>query len=156
MRTFQDNEGHTWTLTLSLAKIRRMREKLGLDLLNPEHFTRVCTSVTEQMTFCFLLVEDQAREIGITDPDVFEERLYGEGITTAAGFALLEEIELFSRKLGQNTAAALAKKTIEIMKAGNANMENLLSTGQLDLLMDRAAQKTMQKLQEIAGSGSSS
>jgi hypothetical protein len=153
VKSFKDNQGQQWNLALSLTKIRRMREKLGLELLNPEHFLKVCTSVTDQMAFCFLLVEDQAKSLGLNDPDQFEERLYGEGVSTAACFALLEETELFSQKLGQKALAALAKKMIEIMKAGNANLDHMLATGQLDLLMDKAQEETLKKLQESGGNG---
>lgn len=132
-----------------------MREKLGLDLLNPEHYGRLVGSLTEQMAFCFLLVEPQARELGI-DVDSFEERLYGDGITNGAATALLEECEVFFLKLGQKTQAALAKKTNELVKAQIANLDAMLTNGQLDSLMAKAEEDVRKKLQASVGNGSQS
>jgi hypothetical protein len=152
MKSFKDNQGQLWHLNLSLGKTRQLRDKLGLDLLNPEHYGRLVGSLTEQMAFCFLLVEPQAQELGI-DVDAFEERLYGDGIANSAGIALLEECEVFFQKLGQKTQAALAKKSTELVKASIANMDQMLASGQLDSLMAKAEEDVRKKLQASGGSG---
>jgi len=153
MRSFKDKEGQSWHIVLSLGKTRQLREKLGLDLLNPTHYLQILNSLTDRLAFCFLLVEQQAKELNI-DADEFEERLYGEGIATAASEAFLEETQLFFQKLGQNAMEALAKKSIESMRSGKARIDQMISTGQFDSLLDKAEDEMMKMLQLSDGSGS--
>jgi len=155
MKSFKDSQGQPWHLSLSLAKIRQMREKLGLDILNPTHYLQILNSLTDRLAFCFLLVEPQAKELQV-DIDAFEERLYGDGVSTAASLAFLEETELFFQKLGQKALAALAKKSIESMKSGQARIDEMIATGQFDSLLDQAEEEMQKMLQVSAGSGSPS
>jgi len=155
MKSFKDAEGQTWNLSLTLGKVRQLREKLGLDLLNPTHYLQVLNSLTDRLAFCFLLVEDQAKAIGV-DADAFEERLYGPGVSTSASHAFLEETQNFFQKLGQTSMEALARKSIESMKSGQARIDEMISTGQFDSLLDKAEQEIQKMLQPNAGSGSES
>jgi|GEM_PF-4219065 len=117
-----------------------MRESLGLDLLNPQHYFQILASLTDRLAFCFLLVETEAKVIGV-NADEFEERLYGEGIADQASVAFLEETELFFQKLGQSGMANLAKVSMETMKLGQAKMNELIENGVIDSAI---AQATMQ------------
>lgn len=153
MKSFKDNQGHTWNLSLTLGKVRQMREKLGLDLLNPTHYLQILNSLTDRLAFCFLLVEDQAKAIGI-DVDGFEERLYGDTVSTDAGLAFLEETELFFQKLGQKALATLARKSIESMRSGQARIDEMITTGQFASLLDQAEAEMQKMLQLSGGSGS--
>ena len=65
MSTFKDNMHQDWTVSLTLGKVRTLREKLGLDLLNPSHYLQVLSSLTDRMAFVFLLCEDQAKEFEV-------------------------------------------------------------------------------------------
>lgn len=153
MKSFKDAEGQTWNLSLTLGKVRQLREKLGLDLLNPSHYLQILNSLTDRLAFCFLLVEDQAKAIGV-DADAFEERLYGPGVSTSASHAFLEETQNFFQKLGQTSMEALARKSIESMKAGQARIDEMITTGQFDSLLDRAEEEIQKMLQPSGGSGS--
>lgn len=155
MKSFKDNQGQTWTLSLTLGKVRQLREKLGLDILNPQHYLQLLNSLTDRLAFCFLLVETQAKEIGV-DADEFEERLYGDGISDIAGHAFLEETELFFQKLGQSGMEGLAKKSIASMKAGRARVTELIASGQFDSAFDKAQQEMEAMFQPADGSGSPS
>lgn len=155
MKSFKDNEGQVWTLTLTLSKVRAIREKLGLDILNPNHYLQILNSLTDRLAFCFLLVEDQAKAMGVSIDD-FEERLYGENVATEASMAFLEETEVFTQKLGQRGLAKLAKKSIESMKAGQSRIDEMMESGQLDSLLDQAEKEMADLLQPSGGSGLSS
>jgi hypothetical protein len=155
MKTFKDNQDQQWNLALTLGKVRQLREKLGLDLLNPNHYLQILSSLTDRLAFCFLLVEDQAKAIDV-DADQFEERLYGDNVSTQASLAFLEETELFFQKLGQKALAALAKKSIQSMKSGQARIDEMMSTGQFDSLLDQAENEMQKMLQASVGSGSPS
>jgi hypothetical protein len=155
MKTFKDNEGQIWNLSLTLGKTRKLREKLGLDLLNPNHYLQILNSLTDRLAFAFLLVEDQAKAIGV-DADAFEERLYGDMFSTEASLAFLEETESFFLKLGQKALATLAKKSIQSMKSGQAKVDEMIASGQFDSLLDQAEAEMQKMFAANAGSGLSS
>lgn len=154
MKQFKDNQAQVWNLTLTLAQVRNLRGVLGLDLLNPQHYLQVLNSLTDRLAFTFLLVEPQAKELGV-DADQFEERLYGESFSNEASLAFLEETELFFQKLGQKALASLAKRSIESMRSGQARLDEMMTTGQFDSLLDKAEAEMQQLLQPSGGTGSS-
>lgn len=117
-----------------------MRETLGLDLLNPQHHLQVLSSLTDRLSFVFLLVEDQAKELGL-DVDQFEQRLYGKGVAARASIAFLTELESFFRRLDQIALARLTAKSIEVMKAGQKRADEMLSSGELDSLLEKATRE---------------
>lgn len=153
MKSFKDNQGQQWNLALTLGKVRTLREKLGLDLLNPQHYLQILGSLTDRLAFVFLLVEPQANDIGI-DVDEFEERLYGDGFATEAGTAFLLETELFFQKLGQKAMAGLAKSSIKSMAAGQAKLDEMLTSGQFDSLLNQAQGEIDRLMQLSGGNGS--
>jgi len=146
MKSFKDNQGQQWNLSLTLGKVRQIREKLGIDLLNPTHYQQLITSLTDRLAYCFLLCEEQGREIGVNDGDDFEERLYGDGISDGASDAFIGETVLFFQKLGQKSMAVLAEKSWKLHQAGQAKVHDLMSTGQFASLLDRAEQEAMDKI----------
>jgi hypothetical protein len=155
MKTFKDNQKQTWQINLTLQKVRSLREKLGLDLLNPQHYMQVLGSLTDRLAFVFLLVEDEAKKLGI-DIDAFESRLYGDGVAQEVGIAFLAECELFFRKLGQEAMAELTKKSVASMRSGQTRLDEMMKTGQLDSLMDQADKEIQKMLPPSVGSGSPS
>lgn len=152
MTSFKDNMNQDWTLNLTLSKTRKLREKLGLDLLNPQHYLQVLNSLTDRLAFVYLLCEDQAKQYEVSI-DEFEERLYGDGFSTSASMAFLEETESFFRKLGQSAMETLARKSIQSMTAGQARVAEMMSSGQFDSLLDRAQSEMESLLPGTAGAG---
>lgn len=141
MKTFQDNQGQTWTLQLTLGKVRRLRESLGLDLLNPTHYLQVLNSLTDRLAFVFLLIQPEAEKLKI-DADAFEDRLQGDEIAFNASKAFLEETESFFQKLGQKPMAALARKGIETMDVGLARLSDQMESGDFDSLLSSLTGQT--------------
>ncbi|QDT07794.1 hypothetical protein K227x_62220 [Rubripirellula lacrimiformis] len=155
MKTFKDNQGHEWNLALSLASVRKHRQTLGLDLFNHEHHRQVMESLVDRLAFCFLLVEEQAKAIEVS-VDQFEERLYGDGFSTEAGVAFLEELADFYQKLGQKAFAMLTTIAIKAIRAGETRMQDLESSGQITSLISQAEDEVERMFQESAGNGSPS
>ena len=116
---------------------------------------QILNSLTDRLTFCFLLCEEQAKRISI-DADEFEERLYGDGIATEASTAFLSETEVFFRKLGQTAMAEIGKKSIQSMTTAQETMAEMVSTGQLDSLLDLAFQESNQVAQLATDDGAGS
>ena len=142
-----------WNLSLTLGKVRNLRDKLGLDLLNPQHHLQVLNSLTDRMAFVFLLCESQAKEYEI-DVDEFEERLMGDGFADDASVAFLEELSDFFQRLGQVGLAKITQRSIKTMKAGKERMTQMIANGHFDSLLDTVEKEMAQLLQENAGSGS--
>ncbi|MEO1530388.1 MAG: hypothetical protein AAFX06_33790 [Planctomycetota bacterium] len=143
-KTFRDNLNDEWVISLTLSKARSLRDQLGTDVLNPEQYASLLGSPLDRLAFVFVLCSDQAKERGL-DVDTFEERLYGDGFADAASVALLEETEDFFRRLGQNSLAILAEKSVASMKAGQERMAKAIQSGAYERVLD-AAQAEMDKM----------
>lgn len=139
MQSFKDNEGQTWNIALSIGKARQISEKVGLDICNQDHHMQVLGSFLDQMTFVFLIVEDQAKKRGV-DVDGFELLLEGDDVSTNASVAFLEELENFFLRHGKRFAAhaKLTRASVEIMKKANARLADMVDTGKMDSLIDDA------------------
>jgi hypothetical protein len=88
MKTFQDNAGHVWSVTLDVTAVRRVKGRLGLNLygLLDDGFRGLAALVADPLSLCdvlYVLCEDEAQKRGVTDED-FGRGLRGEAITAAA------------------------------------------------------------------------
>ena len=141
-----------WNISLTLGKVRNLREKLGLDVLNPQHHLQILNSLTDRLAFVFLLCETQAKEyeIGIEE---FEDRLMGEGFADAASIAFLEELADFFQRLGQTGLAKITQRSIKAMKSGRERMAKMIANGHFDSLLDTVEKEMEQMLPENDGTG---
>lgn len=155
MRTFVDNQNQKWQICLTLRKVRKIREKLGLDLLNPQHHMQVLSSLTDRMAYVWLLCETQANEYEV-DVDEFEERLMGGSFADEASEALLSEFADFSRRLGQIGLAKITERSMKAMKTGQERLTNMIASGHFDSLLDTVESEMEKILPEIVGDGSQS
>lgn len=155
MKTFKDNMGQVWTFQLSLGKVRKIREQIGLDVLNPRHYMQILDSLTDRLTYVCLLCEKQAKEFEV-GVDEFEERLMGDGFSDAASNALLEETKDFFLKLGQRGMARLAEKSIESLRLGQERIQRLIKTGHFDSLLTGEENQIPTESPSSDGSGSQS
>lgn len=144
MQSFKDAEGRSWNIALTIGKVRQLREKLGLDLLDTQHHLQVINSLTDRLAFVFLLVEDQAKDDGLS-PEELELRFYGEGIASAASIAFLKELENFFQRLGQTVLARLTASSIEAMNKAQVRLDDLLKSGKVDSLLEEAT-KEMERM----------
>lgn len=113
---------------------------------------QVLASLTERLTFVFLLCEKEAdeQEIGA---DEFESRLYGDGVANEASFAFLAECEAFFRRLGQVAMAEMTKNSIATMRSGQARLDQMVKDGQLDSLLAKAEGEMEAMLRSSDGVG---
>ena len=155
MQSFKDAEGETWNIALTIGKVRQLREKLGLDLLDTQHHLQVMNSLTDRLAFVFLLVEEQAklREI---DAEELELRFYGEGVASAASLSFLRELENFFQRLGQTVQARLTESSIEAMGKAQQRLDDLLKSGKVDSLLEQATKEMEEMMLGDDGNGSPS
>ena len=157
MSYFTDNQGETWQLNLTIRKVKKLSEALGLDLLNPVHYMTVTSSITERLTFVFMLCEEQAKARDI-DEDGFEERLYGENVSHEASQAFLEATKDFFTRMGQPQMSKLAQNSMAAMESGRSQLLEMESDGSLEQTIEKmmaslSAEQTGEP--SMAGSASS-
>ena len=108
MKTFADNAGRTWTISLTIDAAKRVKSLLGVNLLEldagePPLLTRLGTDVILLCDVIFALVKPQADAAGVAD-EQFGAALGGDAIL-AAQTALYEELVGFFRGLGRTDLA---------------------------------------------------
>ena len=87
MKTFTDAAGRTWTITLNLGTALAVKDKLGVDLLQPEAgdpplLTRLGTDELLLCDVIYCLLQPHAGRRGVSD-EQFGEALGGEAILAA-------------------------------------------------------------------------
>jgi hypothetical protein len=104
MRTFNDNAGRTWSLTLSVWTVKKVRDLLGVDLLDlggeaatrdkPGLLFRLIADPVLLVDVLYVVCRDQADSAAITD-EQFGRAMGGDAID-AATKAFLEELADFT------------------------------------------------------------
>ena len=122
MKTFTDNKGRTWEVALNIRQMKRVRDVLGVDLVNVISATKdggVSTDTLERVAndpillvdILWVLCENQAKEAGISDED-FGYSLAGESVEEATRAFLDELVDFFpgARRLYLRKAVDIARK----------------------------------------------
>ncbi len=124
MKMFKDSEGQEWKIVLTLGSAMHVRDKLGIDLLQPEEgdpplLTRLGTDEILLGEVLCALLETQIEKNGITENDI-RERFDGQ-TTLAAQVAFYDELSDFFRLRGRTdrakacrTQQAMIGKAIEL------------------------------------------
>ena len=107
MRTFRDNAGRTWSLTLSVWTVKKVRDLLGVDLLDlggesatgssdkkPGLLFRLIADPVLLVDVLYVVCKDQADSASVTD-EQFGRAMGGDAID-AATKAFLEELADFT------------------------------------------------------------
>ena len=122
MKTFTDNKGRVWEVSLNIRQMKRVRDVLGVDLVNVISATKdggVSTDTLERVAndpillvdILWVLCENQAKETNVTDED-FGSSLAGESVEEATRAFLDELVDFFpgARRLYLRKAVDLARK----------------------------------------------
>ena len=122
MRQFTDNKGRTWDVELNVRQMKRVRDVLGVDLVNvitadrdggvaTDTLDRVANDPILLVDILWVLCEGQAKPAGVTDED-FGSALAGDSITEATKAFLDELVDFFpgARRLILKKAVGLARK----------------------------------------------
>lgn len=96
MATFRDTAGRTWTLSISIATVRRVRDRVQVDLLAPNLPALLADVLGDLVKLCdvlFVIVQPEADRLGVSDVD-FGQALAGDALEEGAK-AFLEAIRDF-------------------------------------------------------------
>ena len=122
MRTFKDNSGRTWTVELNVHQMKRIRARLGVDLVNVialdaggkvkvDLVDRIANDPCLLVDILWVCVEDEAKAAGVSDED-FGRSLAGDSIECATAAFLDELVDFFpgAKRLFRKKAVELSRK----------------------------------------------
>ena len=145
MKTFTDTAGRTWTISLNLGTAMAVKDKLGIDLLQPEHgdpdsggplLTQLGTDEMLLGEVLCALLERQFEAHKVTAEDV---RAAFDGQTLlAAQKAFYEELIDFFRGRGRNDRAKAVATQMKMIEAAVAAIETRLDGIDPRKLIDQA------------------
>ena len=121
MRTFKDNSGRTWTVELNVHQMKRIRARLGVDLVD----------------ILWVCVEEEAKAAGVTD-EQFGRSLAGDSIETATAAFLDELVDFFpgARRL-------FLKKAVDLARKYTAETKDVLAKALEDPELTRRVEESM-------------
>ena len=122
MKTFTDGKGRVWEVELNVRQMKRVRDILGVDLVNviqtdkdgaiaTDTIDRVANDPILLCDILWVLCEGQAKASGVTDED-FGSSLAGDSIEEATRAFLDELVDFFpgARRLFLKKAVGLARR----------------------------------------------
>ena len=122
MRSFRDTKGRTWKVELNVRQMKRVRDALGVDLVNviearrdgtvaADTLERVANDPVLLADILWVLCAGEAKAAGVTDDD-FGSALAGDSISEATRAFLDELVDFFpgARRLFLRKAVDLARK----------------------------------------------
>ena len=139
MKAFTDAKGRSWEIELNIRQMKRVRDILGVDLVNviqagkdgavaTDTLDRVANDPILLVDILWVLCEGQAKAAGVTDDD-FGSSLAGDSISDATKAFLDELVDFFpgARRLFLKKAVDLARKyeteNLEVLEKALASPE---------------------------------
>lgn len=111
MASFTDLKGRRWTVALNVQKVREVRDRLDVDLVNLERSGALQQLIVDPVRVCdvlYLVCREECRERNIDDAQ-FGESLAGECFGDAVD-ALMEAIcDFFPPRVGTLVKATAAR-----------------------------------------------
>ena len=146
MEKFDDSEGRTWPLSITIRKVKEIRDEIGVDLLdfsvdeeNKESIPKLLESLADPVTLgdtLWILCRGKAETDGVSD-EKFGESLVGDVIENAADALLTEIANFFPKSRGVHL-----HKMFTMMKRVEAKLlegvSEKLADPQLEESMNRA------------------
>ena len=141
MHKFNDNRGREWLVKLTFGAVKRVKELLSVDLLDPVAgndplLTKIGTDIAFLCDLIFVLVKPQADEANISDVE-FGESLGGDAIAKAAS-ALYEELIDFFRELGRKDVAQAVVAQLTLIEKVINQAEKRITTLDIDKLVNES------------------
>lgn len=119
MKAFKDSAGRVWQIEITIDAVKRVRDLLGLDLLDQASdtekvpaITKIGTDIVALIDTIFVILKPQADAANISDVDF--ARAIGGRAALDAQTAFYEELADFFQSMGRpdKTKIVLAQKTM--------------------------------------------
>jgi len=157
MKTFTDAAGRTWTIALNLGTAMAVKDKLGIDLLQPEAgepplLTRLGTDEMLLGEVLCCLLEKQFEAHNVTAEDV---RASFDGATLlAAQKAFYEELVDFFRQRGRADRARAVWTQMKMIETAVTAIEEKIGQIDVEKVIDEVVRSPEGAKQHGAMSGS--
>jgi hypothetical protein len=115
MKTFTDSQGRTWSLVINVSAVKRVRDVLGVDLLdvaNGDLLSRLADDPCLLVDVLFALCKPEADAKGVTDED-FGRAMVGGVLDEAASALLKELLDFFPSAQRARALGRMARKIVE-------------------------------------------
>jgi hypothetical protein len=149
MKTFTDNVGRTWTVTVNVEAVKRVRGLLSVDLLEVLDGKLLERLAADPILLCdlvYCLCKSEADAKGVTDEE-FGRAMAGDAIDGAM-VALMEElVGFFPRERRRLLARALEKLRMLETRAVDVAMRKLESPA-----LERELDEELARLTDSSGS----
>jgi hypothetical protein len=119
MKTFTDNLGRTWSITITVDTVKRVRSLLSVNLLDAAGGKLLEQLATDPVLLCdviYVVVKPDADTKNITDVE-FGRAMAGDAIASATSALLEELVDFFPTPKRTPLRKALAKMKAFEMKA---------------------------------------
>ena len=148
MRTFKDNAGRMWSVTLNVLQMKRIRAHLGIDLVNVitldaggkvkvDLVDRIANDPCLLVDILWVCVEDEAKAAGVTDEE-FGRALAGDAIDEATKALLDELVDFFP-----GVKRLFLKKAVELARKYTGDMTAALEKALSDPELERRVEESM-------------
>jgi hypothetical protein len=144
MKTFKDNAGHDWNLSLNIGTAMLVKDRLGIDLLQPEAgdpplLTRLGTDEILLAQVISALLESQFETQKVDEKQIYQ---FFDGPTFArAHEAFYEELIDFFQNRGRQDRAKAVQKQKKMILAGVQAAATKVDGIDVEVEIDRAMKK---------------
>jgi len=147
MRTFTDNAGRTWSVSLNVDALKRVRSLCDVDLMNvvQDNGTLLARLADDPVLLCdvlYAVCREEAQAQGVTDVE-FGRAMGGDAIAGAAD-ALLQELVGFFPSPKRGVLARVLEKMRKYQDKAARTATERLDDPQFDARMERAIETALQ------------
>jgi len=151
MQTFDDADGRTWQIRLTIGRAADLRDA-GFDLVDDDARAAIFDDPLRVYAIALKLLEQQAKELGL-DADGLDESL--TGAFPAFFEAFVEELATFCRHLGKTAQAEIHRAILTATRKAEQTAVNKLNgvdiPGLIDRELDRASRTIDLELSRLSG-----
>jgi hypothetical protein len=122
VKPFTDSQGRTWNVTINVSAIKRVRDILGVDLLdvaNGDLLSRLADDPCVLVDVLYVLCKPDADAKGITDED-FGRGMVGGALDEASSALMKELLDFFPSAQRAKALAKMLRKMEEQQAAATA------------------------------------
>ena len=154
MQVFKDNAGRDWSLSLTIGNAMRVRDRLGVDLLQPEVgepplLTQLGTDEMLLAQVIAALLESQFELLKIDATQVYQ--CFDGPTFGRAHEAFYKELIDFFHQRGRMDRARAVEKQMQMIIAGTKAAMTRVEKINVDAVIDQAMKKVDEELLTING-----
>lgn len=137
---FKDSSGTSWELAVTLGNAIKVKERLGIDILQPEQgetplYQKISEDDTILAQIIAVLIENQFDKNGVTEENIYDRF---DGSTVSASItALNKELHDFFLQRGRPDRAKQIKKTQELLEVGIKVREEQIDKVPMEKLFEK-------------------